>query len=76
MWLCDSLPHDLPGARIIIYGYNTQLHGSQSFQDLEVLGSTLRSSIDTIYRFGQVSCNNSTLSCFITQLTVCIRATH
>ncbi|KFX90596.1 hypothetical protein V490_06374 [Pseudogymnoascus sp. VKM F-3557] len=45
MWLCDSLPRDLPGAQIMIYGYDTQLHGSKSFQDLESLASSLRASI-------------------------------
>ncbi|OBT69998.1 hypothetical protein VE03_00646 [Pseudogymnoascus sp. 23342-1-I1] len=45
MWLCDSLPRDLPGAQIMIYGYNTQLHGSTSFQDIESLASTFRASI-------------------------------
>lgn len=42
MWLCDSLPNDLPGARVMIYGYNTNLHNSHTFQDLEALASTLR----------------------------------
>ncbi|KFZ03699.1 hypothetical protein V502_10733 [Pseudogymnoascus sp. VKM F-4520 (FW-2644)] len=45
MWLCDSLPRDLPGAQIMIYGYDTQLHGSASFQDIESLASSLRASI-------------------------------
>ncbi|KFY14696.1 hypothetical protein V492_02454 [Pseudogymnoascus sp. VKM F-4246] len=45
MWLCDSLPRDLPGAQIMIYGYDTQLHGSTSFQDLESLASSFRASI-------------------------------
>lgn len=45
MWLCDSLPRDLPGAQIMIYSYDTQLHGSISSQDLESLASSLRASI-------------------------------
>lgn len=45
MWLCDSLPRDLPGAQIMIYGYDTQLHGSISFQDLESIASSFRASI-------------------------------
>jgi hypothetical protein len=48
MWLCDSLPSDLPSARIILYGYDTQLHGSHTFQDLEALASTLRSDLQTL----------------------------
>lgn len=45
MWLCDDLPYDLSTARIIIYGYESHLHGSQSFQGLEALASTLRTSL-------------------------------
>lgn len=48
MWLCDSLPYHLATARIIIYGYESQLHGSQSFQGLEALASTLRELIRNI----------------------------
>lgn len=42
MWLRDALPDDLPGSRIMIYGFDTRLHGSHSSQDLESLASTLR----------------------------------
>ncbi|KFZ08657.1 hypothetical protein V501_05861 [Pseudogymnoascus sp. VKM F-4519 (FW-2642)] len=45
MWLCDSLPRGLLGAQIMIYGYDTQLHGSASFQDIESLASSFRASI-------------------------------
>ncbi|RDL34402.1 uncharacterized protein BP5553_07530 [Venustampulla echinocandica] len=45
MWLCDELPSDLATTRIIIYGYESQLHDSQSFQDLEALATTLRTSL-------------------------------
>ncbi|RDW82749.1 hypothetical protein BP6252_03861 [Coleophoma cylindrospora] len=48
MWLRDSLPHDIKSCRVLIYGYNTQVQGSQSFQDLEALGSTLRTSIESM----------------------------
>ena len=48
MWLRDSLPFDLPGARILLYGYDTQLHGSHTFQDLEALASTLRSDLQAL----------------------------
>jgi hypothetical protein len=54
MWLRDSLPHDLPSARIIIYGYDTQLHGSESSQDLEALGSTLRVDMERMKAGGGV----------------------
>ena len=45
MWLCDSLPHDLPGARLILWGYDSVVSESTSFQDFEALGSKLRSSL-------------------------------
>lgn len=45
MWLCDDLPYHLTTTRIIIYGYESQLHGSQSIQGLEALASTLRTSL-------------------------------
>ncbi|KFZ11275.1 hypothetical protein V502_07637 [Pseudogymnoascus sp. VKM F-4520 (FW-2644)] len=48
MWLCDDLPYDLATTRIIIYGYESQLYGSKSFQGLEALASTLRTSLQDI----------------------------
>lgn len=48
MWLRDSLCSDLPGARIILYGYDTQLYGSHTFQDLEALASTLRIDLQAL----------------------------
>jgi hypothetical protein len=46
--LRDSLPSDLPGARVMLYGYDTQLSGNRSFQDLEALVSTLRSDLQAL----------------------------
>jgi len=48
MWLSDSIPSNLPGARVILYGYDTQLYGSHTFQDLEALASTFRSNLATL----------------------------
>ncbi|RDW94780.1 hypothetical protein BP5796_00543 [Coleophoma crateriformis] len=45
MWLCDDLPFKLTTTRIILYGYESQLHMSWNFQDLEALATTLRQSI-------------------------------
>ncbi len=42
MWLRDSLPTDLKGVRVLVYGYDTKLAESKSFQDLEALASTFR----------------------------------
>ena len=48
MWLRDSLPGDLPGARILIYGYDTGLEGSRSFQTMIDLASQFRNHIQAI----------------------------
>ena len=48
MWLCDDLPNDLATTRIIIYGYESQVHGSQSCQDLEAFATTLRVSLQRL----------------------------
>lgn len=61
MWLCDSLRHDLPGAQIIIYGYDTQLHGSTSFQDLESLASSFRASITAQRTLGSIDAKPRTV---------------
>ena len=45
MWLRDTLPHDLRGVRVWVYGYDTKLMDSESFQDLEALASTFRRSL-------------------------------
>jgi hypothetical protein len=48
MWLRDSLPHDLPGVRILVYGYDTQLESSQSFQNVRTLAGQFRNHIRAI----------------------------
>lgn len=55
MWLRDSLPHDLPGVRILIYGYDSHLVGSQSFQGIEALAIEFRTHIATIRKATDVS---------------------
>lgn len=45
MWLRDTLPGSLPGARVVIYGYDAKLQNSKSFQDLEALASNFRSHL-------------------------------
>lgn len=46
--VANSLPFDLPGARIMLYGYDAQISGSYSFQDLEALATTLRSHLQIL----------------------------
>src|SRR5947207_12319847 len=55
MWLRDSLPHDLPGARILIYGYDTRLEGSQSFQNVTTLAGQFRNQIQAIRGVSPIS---------------------
>jgi protein SERAC1 len=50
MWLRDSLPYDLPGVRILVYGYDSHLVGSPSFQGLEALATEFRTQIAAIRR--------------------------
>lgn len=45
MWLRDALPWEFLNFRIFIYGYNTQLQNSSSFQNLTDLGKEFRMSI-------------------------------
>jgi hypothetical protein len=47
MWIRDVLPKDLPGMRAVIYGYNTKLDSSQSFQNIGDLGQALISQLQT-----------------------------
>ncbi|CAG8962046.1 hypothetical protein HYFRA_00005088 [Hymenoscyphus fraxineus] len=47
MWIRDSLSIDLPGVRAVIYGYNTKLDRSQSFQSIPDLGRALISQLQT-----------------------------
>lgn len=50
MWLCDDLPLDLPGVRVLIYGHDSKLENSTSFQGLEALSSALMRSLRGIRR--------------------------
>jgi len=42
MWLADSLPYDMPAARVMTYGYETDIKNSTSFASLEDLASALQ----------------------------------
>ena len=54
MWLRDSLPKDLPGIRVLIYGYDTQLQNSKSIQNTSDLGLQLCNSIRDIRNYETV----------------------
>lgn len=45
MWLRDALPEELPGAHVMIYGYDSKLAKSTSFQNLGDVASRFRHSL-------------------------------
>lgn len=45
MWIRDELPHLLPSTRFLIYGYDTTLLGSDSFQTISHLGISLNQEL-------------------------------
>ncbi|KAK3684319.1 hypothetical protein B0T22DRAFT_493833 [Podospora appendiculata] len=47
MWIRDELPKHLEGTRVIIYGYDTGLQDSQSFQSISDLGRGLINQLQT-----------------------------
>ena len=53
MWLCDSLPKDMPTARVMIYGYESGLQRSNSFAHLSDLAGSLRIAIMRLLRSGK-----------------------
>jgi hypothetical protein len=55
MWLRDGLPHDLKGARVLIYGYDTNLLDSQTFQSVEDIAIAFCKSIRSIRMHNKVS---------------------
>ena len=55
MWLRDGLPHDLKGARVLVYGYNTNLLESQTFQRVDDIASAFSKSIRSIRIHNKVS---------------------
>ena len=48
MWLRDALPDHLHGARVLIYGYDTKLAESRSYQNLEDVASKFRQSLSVV----------------------------
>lgn len=50
MWLRDRLPQDVPKLRSFIYGYDTKLFKSHSFQDLDDIASSFIESLKEIRR--------------------------
>lgn len=49
MWLRDDLGQISPSTRIFIYGYDTMLEMSSSFQSLEDLGLSFKSDLVSLF---------------------------
>lgn len=47
MWIRDTLPELVPGVRFILYGYDTKLVGSKSFQTIPDLAVNLINELKT-----------------------------
>ena len=50
MWLRDQLPRDVPKLRSFIYGYDTKLFKSRSFQDLNDIARSFIASLKELRR--------------------------
>ena len=48
MWLRDALPGHLQSARVLIYGYDSKLAESRSYQNLEDVASKFRQSLSVV----------------------------
>ena len=48
MWLRDQLPKDMPQARSVIYGYNTQLVASVSIQTVDDIAISLVDALRSV----------------------------
>ena len=55
MWLRDSLPHDLKTVQVLIYGYDSHLANSNSFQDLGAIANSFSSALRAIRYQANVS---------------------
>jgi hypothetical protein len=54
MWLRDSLPKDLVGARVLTYGYKSALVESKSFQGIEAIASAFIAHLGRIRKESNV----------------------
>lgn len=48
MWLRDSLASSSNGVRVLLYGYDTPLVQSESFQDIDDIGNKLSDFVSSI----------------------------
>lgn len=50
MWLRDALPKTFPSSRVILYGYETELRNTNSFQKISDIAGTFVTFLDIMYR--------------------------
>ena len=55
MWLRDSLPKDLPNLRVLLYGYESGLDGSDSNQNVSVIAGSFIGHLRAIRPLSEVS---------------------
>ena len=48
IWLRDSLPKDLPNLRVLLYGYESRLEGSDSNQNISVIADSFVSYLSIL----------------------------
>lgn len=54
MWLRDDATWRKPNVRVLLYGYDTTLVKSESFQTIENIGASLGGALSSIRRILQV----------------------
>ena len=55
MWLRDYLPEDVDNIRVLLYGYNSKVDHSNSFQSVEDIASTMLERLINFRRFTKAS---------------------
>ena len=48
MWLRDSLPKDLPNLRVLLYGYDSGLEGSDSNQNVSIIADSFLGHLNVL----------------------------
>ena len=55
MWLADFLPFHWPRARILIYGYESAIMGTESVQDLQDISRVFKTNLISVRQHQSVS---------------------
>lgn len=62
MWLRDSLPRDMPNLRVMLYGYESRLEGSDSCQNISVIAGSFVGHLGHLRSQSKVSASRNTKS--------------